>query len=137
MIPAVRGASRSRDSQAVLREVRRRAGQGHREIVLTGINLGCFRDRAAGMRLADLLVAVAEVDGIERVRLSSIEINHLTDGLAAAFSHPGVAPHLHVPMQSGDDRVCARCDADTAGPGSWRACSGRGQRSRASISRLT
>ena len=105
VIPAVRGASRSRDSQGVLREVRRRAEQGHREIVLTGINLGCFRDRAAGMRLADLLVAVAEVDGIERVRLSSIEINHLTDGLLEALSHPGVAPHLHVPMQSGDDGV--------------------------------
>ena len=105
VIPAVRGASRSRDSQAVLREVQRRSGQGHREIVLTGINLGCFRDLAAGMRLADLLVAVAKVDGIDRVRLSSIEINHLTDGLLAAFSHPGVAPHLHVPMQSGDDGV--------------------------------
>jgi len=105
VIPQVRGASRSREAAAVLREVGRRAGQGHREVVLTGINLGCFRDRPAGMRLADLLVAAAEVDGIERVRLSSIEVNHLTDGLLDALTHPGVAAHLHVPMQSGDDGV--------------------------------
>jgi threonylcarbamoyladenosine tRNA methylthiotransferase MtaB len=105
VIPAVRGESRSRAARAVLREVERRAGQGHREVVLTGINLGCFRDREAGMRLDDLLVAVADVKGIERVRLSSIEVNHLTDALLEAFSHPRVAPHLHVPMQSGDDGV--------------------------------
>jgi threonylcarbamoyladenosine tRNA methylthiotransferase MtaB len=105
VIPQVRGESRSRASAAVLAEVGRRASQGHREVVLTGINLGCFRDRAAGMRLADLLVAVADVDGIERVRLSSIEVNHLTDALLDALSHPGVAAHLHVPMQSGDDGV--------------------------------
>ena len=105
VIPQVRGASRSRAADAVLAEVGRRAVQGHREVVLTGINLGCFRDRAAGMRLADLLVAVAEVPGIERVRLSSIEVNHLTDALLDALSHPRVAAHLHVPVQSGDDRV--------------------------------
>ena len=105
VIPQVRGASRSRAADAVLAEVSRRAVQGHREVVLTGINLGCFRDRAAGMRLADLLVAVAEVPGIERVRLSSIEVNHLTDALLDALAHPRVAAHLHVPMQSGDDGV--------------------------------
>jgi threonylcarbamoyladenosine tRNA methylthiotransferase MtaB len=105
VIPQVRGASRSRAAEAVLAEVGRRAAQGHREVVLTGINLGCFRDRAAGMRLADLLIAVAEVPGIERVRLSSIEVNHLTDPLLDALSHPRVAAHLHVPMQSGDDGV--------------------------------
>jgi threonylcarbamoyladenosine tRNA methylthiotransferase MtaB len=107
VIPHVRGASRSRAAAAVLSEVARRARQGHREVVLTGINLGCFRDRAAGMRLADLLVAAAEVEGIDRVRLSSIEVNHLTDGLLDALAHPRVAAHLHVPMQSGDDGVLA------------------------------
>jgi threonylcarbamoyladenosine tRNA methylthiotransferase MtaB len=105
VIPQVRGQSRSRASAAVLAEIGRRAAQGHREVVLTGINLGCFRDRAAGMRLADLVVAAAEVDGIERVRLSSIEVNHLTDALLDALGHPRVAAHLHVPMQSGDDSV--------------------------------
>ena len=105
VIPAVRGPSRSREAERVLEEVRRRAAQGHREVVLTGINLGCFRDRAAGMRLPELLLAAAEVPGIDRMRLSSIEVNHLTDALLDAFGHPRVAEHLHVPVQSGDDRV--------------------------------
>jgi threonylcarbamoyladenosine tRNA methylthiotransferase MtaB len=105
VIPRVRGAGRSRAAAAVLAEVARRAAQGHREVVLTGINLGCFRDRDAGLRLADLVTAAAEVDGIERVRLSSIEVNHLTDALLAALGHPRVAAHLHVPMQSGADGV--------------------------------
>ena len=48
VIPLVRGATRSRSADAVLGEIRRRVAQGHREIVLTGVNLGCFRDRAAG-----------------------------------------------------------------------------------------
>ena len=105
VIPFVRGPSRSRSASAVLDEVRRRASQGHPEIVLTGINLGCFRDRAAGMRLEELMVAAAEVDGLGRVRLSAIEVNHLTDRLLDALTHPRVAGHLHVPMQSGDDGV--------------------------------
>jgi len=105
VIPQVRGASRSRAATAVLADVARRARQGHREVVLTGINLGCFRDRAAGMRLADLLAAAAAVEGIERVRLSSIEVNHVDESLLAAMAQPGVARHLHVPMQSGDDGV--------------------------------
>jgi len=105
VIPQVRGPSRSRRADAVLADIARRARQGHREVVLTGINLGCFRDRDAGMRLADLLAAAAEVEGIERVRLSSIEVNHVSDALLAAMSLPGVARHLHVPMQSGDDGV--------------------------------
>jgi threonylcarbamoyladenosine tRNA methylthiotransferase MtaB len=105
VIPQVRGASRSRAATGVLHEIGRRAAQGHREVVLTGINLGCFRDRDAGMRLADLIVAAAAVQGIERVRLSSIEVNHLTDALLDALAHPAVAAHLHVPMQSGDDAV--------------------------------
>src|SRR5205814_789757 len=50
VIPLVRGASRSRPAEAVLGEIRRRVAQGHREVVLTGINLGCYRDRAAGYR---------------------------------------------------------------------------------------
>jgi MiaB/RimO family radical SAM methylthiotransferase len=105
VIPRVRGKSRSRAASAVLAEIGRRAAQGHREVVLTGINLGCFRDRDAGMRLADLIVAAAQVEGIERVRLSSIEVNHLTDALLTALAHPRVAAHLHVPMQSGADSV--------------------------------
>ena len=107
VIPQVRGKSRSRRGADVLADVARRARQGHREVVLTGINLGCFRDREAGMRLPDLLAAAAQVDGIDRVRLSSIEVNHVSDALLDAMAQPGVARHLHVPMQSGDDGVLA------------------------------
>jgi threonylcarbamoyladenosine tRNA methylthiotransferase MtaB len=106
VIPQVRGASRSRAADAVLREVRRRVGQGHREIVLTGINLGCYRDRAAGYDLPRLVREVGAVPGLSRLRLSSIEINHVNRELEAALREtPAVAHHLHVPLQSGDDRV--------------------------------
>jgi len=106
VIPLVRGASRSRSADAVLREVARRVAQGHREVVLTGINLGCFRDREARRTLATLVRDVGATPGLERLRLSSIEINHVNDELVAALREtPTAAKHLHVPLQSGDDGV--------------------------------
>ena len=106
VIPQVRGATRSRSAEAVLSEIRRRVAQGHREIVLTGVNLGCFRDRAAGLTLPGLIRAAGAIDGVERLRLSSIEINHVDDELVTALREtPSVGPHLHVPLQSGDDGV--------------------------------
>ena len=82
------------------------SAQGHREIVLTGVNLGCFRDRAAGYTLARLVREAGATPGLERLRLSSIELNHVDDALAAAvLETPTVSPHLHVPLQSGDDGV--------------------------------
>jgi len=108
VIPLVRGRSRSRSAEAVLSEVRRRVGQGHREVVLTGINLGCFRDRERGYTLARLVREAGETPGLRRLRLSSIEVNHVGDELVRALREtPNVSPHLHVPMQSGDDRVLA------------------------------
>src|SRR5262249_49156163 len=106
IIPLVRGSSRSRDAGAVLREVRHRVEQGHREVVLTGINLGCYRDRAAGYRLARLVRETGATPGLARLRLSSIEVNHVNDELVAALLEtPTVSRHLHVPLQSGDDAV--------------------------------
>ena len=106
VIPLVRGASRSRPAERVLAEVRRRVQQGHREVVLTGINLGCYRDRAAGYRLARLVREAGAMPGLLRLRLSSIEINHVDDELVAALREtPTVGRHLHVPLQSGDDGV--------------------------------
>ncbi len=106
VIPLVRGGSRSRSAEAVLREVSRRVEQGHREVVLTGVNLGCFRDRAERRDLAALVRAVGAVSGLERLRLSSIEINHVSAELIAALREtPIAARHLHVPLQSGDDGV--------------------------------
>jgi threonylcarbamoyladenosine tRNA methylthiotransferase MtaB len=89
-----------------LAEVRRRARQGHREVVLTGINLGCYRDREACYDLPRLIREVGAVPGLDRLRLSSIEVNHLSRPLADALREtPTVARHLHVPLQSGDDGV--------------------------------
>jgi threonylcarbamoyladenosine tRNA methylthiotransferase MtaB len=106
VIPLVRGATRSRTAAAVLDEVARRVRQGHREIVLTGVNLGCFRDREAGFSLARLVREAGATPGLERLRLSSIEVNHVTDELVTALVEtPTVSPHLHVPLQSGDDDV--------------------------------
>jgi threonylcarbamoyladenosine tRNA methylthiotransferase MtaB len=106
VIPLVRGATRSRTAATVLAEIRRRVVQGHREVVLTGVNLGCFRDREAGYTLARLLREAGAIEGLERLRLSSLEVNHVTDELVAALTEtPTVSPHLHVPLQSGDDRV--------------------------------
>jgi threonylcarbamoyladenosine tRNA methylthiotransferase MtaB len=108
VVPSVRGASRSRPAAAVLAEVRRRVAQGHREVVFTGINLGCYRDREGGYDLPRLVREAGSVPGLARLRLSSVEVNHVTDGLVDAMREtPTVAPHLHVPLQSGDDAVLA------------------------------
>jgi threonylcarbamoyladenosine tRNA methylthiotransferase MtaB len=106
VIPLVRGASRSRRAAAVLAEVARRVGQGHREVVLTGINLGCYRDRASAYDLPRLVREAGATPDLARLRLSSIEINHVDDKLVAALREtPTVSRHLHVPLQSGDDGV--------------------------------
>ena len=106
VVPLVRGRSRSRRATAVLGEIRRRVDQGHREVVLTGINLGCYRDREAGYTLARLLREAGAIPGLARLRLSSIEINHVNDELVGALREtPALGRHLHVPLQSGDDHV--------------------------------
>ena len=128
VIPHVRGASRSRSADAVLREIRRRVAQGHREVVLTGINLGCYRDRAAGYDLPRLVREAGATPGLERLRLSSIEINHVDDALIAALREtPTVSRHLHVPLQSGDDERAAR---DGPPLHAWRPTSAGSRRSR-------
>ena len=108
VVPLVRGGSRSRSAETVLAEARRRVEQGHRELVLTGINLGCYRDREAGYTLPRLIRAVGSTPGLARLRLSSIEVNHVSDELLAALADtPTVGRHLHIPLQSGDDGVLA------------------------------
>jgi threonylcarbamoyladenosine tRNA methylthiotransferase MtaB len=118
VVPLVRGASRSRPADAVLAEVRRRVAQGHREVVLTGINLGCYRDRSAGYTLARLIRAAGATPGLARLRLSSIEVNHVNAELVDALREtPVVGRHLHIPLQSGDDAIlramARRYSADT------------------------
>ncbi len=106
IIPTVRGSARSRPASAVLAEVRRRVGQGQPEMVMTGISVGDYRDPERGLELGELMVEVARLPGVERVRLSSVEVIHVKDSLLRALAEePKVCPHLHIPMQSGDDAV--------------------------------
>src|SRR5581483_4975210 len=106
IIPTVRGSARSRPSSAILSEAARRVEQGQPEMVMTGISVGDYRDPEAGLELGELMVEVARVPGVERVRLSSVEVIHVKDSLLEALAtEPKVCPHLHVPMQSGDDEV--------------------------------
>jgi threonylcarbamoyladenosine tRNA methylthiotransferase MtaB len=108
IIPTVRGRARSRPASAVLNEARRRVARGQPELVMTGISVGDYRDPERGLELGELMVEVARVPGVERVRLSSVEVIHVKDSLLAAMAHePKVCPHLHVPLQSGDDGVLA------------------------------
>ena len=116
IIPSVRGKSKSRPIPELKAEVERLAAAGHVEIVLCGIHIGHW-GRDLGMELADLVRALAEArpvgpDGAPcdfRVRLSSIEATEVTDTLLDVMrAHPRrVAPHLHMPLQSGDDEVLA------------------------------
>jgi threonylcarbamoyladenosine tRNA methylthiotransferase MtaB len=106
IIPTVRGPARSRPASAVLSEVRRRVAQRQPEMVMTGISVGDYRDPERGLELGELMVEVAHLPGVQRVRLSSVEVIHVKDSLVQALAtEPKVCPHLHVPMQSGDDRV--------------------------------
>jgi threonylcarbamoyladenosine tRNA methylthiotransferase MtaB len=106
IIPTVRGPARSRPAGAVIEEVRRRVEQGQPEMVMTGISVGDYRDPEQGLELGELMMAVARVPGVQRVRLSSVEVIHVKDSLLQALAtEPKVCPHLHVPMQSGDDGV--------------------------------
>ncbi len=106
IIPTVRGGARSRPASAVLEEVAARVAQGQPEVVMTGISVGDYRDPREGLELGELMVAAARVEGVERVRLSSVEVIHVRDSLVRALrEEPKVCPHLHVPMQSGDDGV--------------------------------
>ncbi len=107
IVPATRGAPTSRPLIEVVDEVRRLADRGYREVVLTGANLGCYAD--GPRRLADALPALAAVSGIERLRLSSMELStaerEVIDCMAASHK---ICRFLHVPLQSGDDAVLSR-----------------------------
>jgi threonylcarbamoyladenosine tRNA methylthiotransferase MtaB len=106
IIPTVRGGARSRPSSAVLGEVAARVAQGQPEVVMTGISVGDYRDPEEGLELGELMARAARVEGVERVRLSSVEVIHVRDSLVEALrEEPKVCPHLHVPLQSGDDGV--------------------------------
>lgn len=104
VIPYARGRVRSRRTEDVVREVGRLAGSGCQEIVLTGIHLSSYGvDRKEeGENLLSLIQAVHRVNGIERIRLGSLEPGIITEEFAAAIAKlPKVCPHFHLSLQSG------------------------------------
>lgn len=104
IIPAARGLGRSRPLDDCLKEARRLVGEGYREIVLTGVNIGTWE--ADDLRFHDLLGAVSRVEGLRRIRISSIEPNLITDGIIRLVAQrENIAPHFHVPLQHASDRV--------------------------------
>lgn len=107
-IPLARGASRSDTIEHVLEQARQIVASGVKEIVLTGVNLGDFgiRDGRREDKFFDLVKALDEVEGIERIRISSIEPNLLTDEIIEFVARSKrFMPHFHIPLQSGSNKI--------------------------------
>ncbi|MCM1489717.1 MAG: tRNA (N(6)-L-threonylcarbamoyladenosine(37)-C(2))-methylthiotransferase MtaB [Muribaculum sp.] len=105
-IPFARGRSRSGRISQIVGEALHAAEEGGKEIVLTGVNVGCF-GKDTGENLLDLLKALDDVEGIERYRISSIEPNLLTEEIIRWIAEKSRAfmPSFHIPLQSGSDEV--------------------------------
>jgi threonylcarbamoyladenosine tRNA methylthiotransferase MtaB len=115
-IPLARGKSRSNTIENVLNDVKKIAGYGVKEIVLTGVNLGDFgyeedrrqraEDRRQKIAFIDLISELDKVDTVVRFRISSIEPNLLTDEIIEfVSSSKKFVPHFHIPLQSGSDKI--------------------------------
>ena len=107
-IPLARGNSRSDTIENVIAQAKEIAASGVKEIVLTGVNLGDFgiREGKREDRFFDLVKALDEVEGIERIRISSIEPNLLNDEIIAfVATSKRFVPHFHIPLQSGSDKI--------------------------------
>jgi len=118
IVPRTRPRLSSKPVDEVLAEARALVAAGHKEIVVSGVFLGAYgrdtvkrcnwTDRSTD-RLAELLNRLAEVDGLARIRLSSLEPGDITESLADCLcSHPNIMPHLHLSLQSGSDRILKR-----------------------------
>jgi tRNA-2-methylthio-N6-dimethylallyladenosine synthase len=111
VVPLVRGPERSRSPAAIREEVRRLVARGTREVTLLGqaVNKYRFVEGAKAWDLADLLEALAAVNGVSRLYFVTNHPRQVTPRLAAAFrSLPAVCPYLHMPAQAGSDVVLAR-----------------------------
>jgi len=108
IVPDTRGAPRSRSAPEILEEIAGLAQQGFREVVLTGVNVACWRD--GGMGLADLARDAATIDGLARIRLSSVEPGTAERALVDVMAEAGsrLCHTLHYPLQSGDAGVLRR-----------------------------
>lgn len=104
IIPFVRGKKRSKDFSLVLREVQHLANNGYKEIVLTGIDTGGYESN--GKDLTDLICEMSKINGIERIRQSSIEITQINDKFINELkNNKKICDHIHIPLQSGSDSI--------------------------------
>lgn len=107
IIPYVRGRSRSRDLIEILQEIKGLVANGYKEIVLTGVNIGDFESKQ--IRLADLVRQVDAIEGVQRLRISSIDPDEIDDDLADAILHSKhTCASMHVVLQSGSNTILKR-----------------------------
>lgn len=107
IIPYARGPVRSRKPGNAIHEIQTLVQAGVREIVLTGIHLGAYgQDLGPEMNLTELIKMLIPIEGLERIRLSSIEITEVTDEMIQLMAtEPKFCPHLHLPLQAGSDTI--------------------------------
>ena len=104
-IPMARGKSRNPGINSIADDAKKIAEKGIKEIVLTGVNIGDF-GKSTGESFVDLLRTLIKTDGIERIRLSSIEPNLITDDLIEMVAeNKKLLPHFHIPLQSGNNKI--------------------------------
>jgi len=104
-VPLARGRSRNPFISEIVEEATQIAASGVKEIVLTGVNVGDF-GKSTGESLDNLLKSLVQISGLERLRLSSIEPDLLTDTIIDLISsEPVLMPHIHMPLQSGNDKI--------------------------------
>ncbi|MCO6232014.1 tRNA (N(6)-L-threonylcarbamoyladenosine(37)-C(2))-methylthiotransferase MtaB [Staphylococcus epidermidis] len=109
IIPWARGLMRSRDPEKVVEQATQLVNSGYKEIVLTGIHTGSYGQDLKNYNLAQLLRDLDTIEGLERIRISSIEASQLTDEVIDVIGNSNkVVRHLHIPLQSGSDDVLKR-----------------------------
>ena len=106
IIPYVRGNIRSKKFDEAVSEIKNLVSKGHKEIVFTGINTGAYGKEIGKYDLTDLIKEISEINGLERIRVSSIEITEIDDKFIEEMRvNPKLCAHLHVSLQSGSERV--------------------------------
>ena len=106
IIPYVRGSIRSKNFDEAVKEINDLVLKGHKEIVFTGINTGAYGKEHGKYDLTDLIREISKIDGLERIRVSSIEITEIDDKFIEEMKiNPKLCAHLHVSLQSGSERV--------------------------------
>lgn len=104
IIPTARGSAQSRKFENGLQEAKDLVSKGFKELILTGINLGTYQDGEKG--LTEFIQSLEKIEGLERIRISSIEVNTLSDDLVRYISKSQkVMPHFHLPLQAGSDYI--------------------------------